>query len=169
LLPTFRSFSGGGICVSVGQVISQYQRPSHVSLPAVKYYQHTLDADDTAKAVGNFVEGHQISSCWRQESTISGHSILRFGTDIIDLKEIQNAESDCLDFATQLDPSNHNRPLFHGASSPAILVKKALEYKSAFADSPVRGPTFRDLRLHPWEITAVRDTDTFLALLYTNN
>jgi hypothetical protein len=121
-----------------------------------------LDTDATATAVGHYVEGHQSSHYQTPESGMPAHSLLRHGTDIIDLKELQHAESEGLDFAAQLDPSDHGRPLFCGVSSPAALIKKALEYKSAFVDGPIREPSLRALRPHPWETTAVRDTSTFL-------
>jgi hypothetical protein len=116
-----------------------------------------LDSGDTASAVTHYVEGHLSSNYWRHKRAKFAYDIMRYGTDLIDLKELQSNESDGLNFAFELDPSCNDHPLFHGVSSPATIIKQATEYKSTYLDRPVRGPSFCAPKLHSWEKAAVRE------------
>jgi hypothetical protein len=88
----------------------------------------------------------------QQTSMGPGGSFRRVGTDIVDLRDLEHQEMENLTFAKELRGSTSNQQaLFYGSSSNAPLIKKALEYKTAFTGRSTPTPSAHSQRTQEWE------------------
>jgi hypothetical protein len=131
-------------------------------MPSIRYHQHMLDVDPLPTAVTSYVEGHQFTKDHREKNGKYIRNILRYGNDLVDLSELEAAETSDLALGLTIQTLGQDkRPLFYGSSSPASLVRKTIDYTHAFAKTPMRSPSFQPTRLCSWEEFAVRDSVTY--------
>jgi hypothetical protein len=111
-----------------------------------------------------WIEAQQITNRLTQTQNKDTAPIRRYGTDFVNLEEMEIEEVDYLLFADEIKRLQMGEdPRFYGISSGATLVKKAMDFKGAFTGEPVSIPFGRSQPPQIWEDHAVRFHGFYLA------
>jgi hypothetical protein len=119
----------------------------------------TENATPLANEINDYLEALQAGINKSPASLQSGGSIRRVGNDLINLKELDREEIKYLAFAEEFKNMTPGKvPIFHGTSSDATLIMKAMEYKEHFTGAPVSIPGRCSRQRQGWECQDVRSS-----------
>jgi hypothetical protein len=122
--------------------------------------------------LNRYIEALQISNRQTQTDIRAGNAFWRVGSDVVNLKELDDEESDNLAFAQKLHVlSPGEDPIYYGPSSGAALIKNAMEYKSTFAESSLDIPVPRQDRFQSddFEVRASLSIGNVVSIKFESN